>query len=1719
MANDNAYIIESNVKGLPPGLVVGPIVLLTADGMGAKSYVKINTRDGIVPLKYNKKFGGIKTPRKILGWSADEAKKKAKPLQDKWEKKQRAETPETAKTTFPLASKLSLDISGGQVPGDELTQGIRAAQAYRTQTVPVKPTRTKPTEDRIDPRFIITQDKARDLPLPLYLAAKESGNIKDEISVMVPPEMSLKGVGKGALDILAAPSMVLPAAISGGKAKSFTELAGQHPELRIPHLEAIGFAADIVFDPLNLTTAGAGKGVELLSKYGLPEQFIKLLAKSNKVDDVVKIAKQSKNLPEFYNTLKRTGYWEIYLQEKTVFTKADKLRATALASKMKVKDITPDRLERIWKEEPLRFVAMESTVKKGRPQQISAAKELYKTSSLALRETEGAELKREIVRRSKHFTPAEVNKWFYEETGKRLTGNKVTNNDAKALLVRLQEEIDIKASKTKFGTRVQQEGLVARQAAREAEQAKIPEPTGMIADDAALGKLAESAAEKEARETAALESAFEKKAAREAKESAQQNLKDTLKEYGIGKDDIQFVLPKYKTKVEDLSVEEADRIANRLKSGTITAKGGYMVEPVVVNGETKSYILTKPENYLKSILPQTAWEQMQQMPELMAAVKKANSSEEALETLYKHAGDDFVEKAWQQPLRNKDKELLSNLANKKVNINPLGDSEVGNRAIEYNGAETIKLPESVWRKILGENPGMVKEYLNYSSKGMSVSADDILQTSGAFNEYISVPRASESQFGLIKKLQDEKKITNKVLREKAKEYFGVDNMRELTPVQANKYMEIINGLPIKRPSGVVNWTKADLKMKTTDTIGDTVHARVPEFLPGREAAEMTGTQKEYSQLKSAQEGHKNKVKEMLPAIHSIWDSVKEVDDSGRLISELLEIGDDAERIAFLKKEGVTDGWHKPLLAATGEIKNLFAGYAKRLGLPEEDLIQNYFPHIIDYSVTGRKPKDVPPELERLYQFIIPNSMNNQFRKKRTGAEGYVKDIWKALTIYVDVAEKDIAFTPVIEQISKNISNGVYEYQTGEYLKNVLLNLTGKRGSDIEVIGDNLVKKLPSWLRNKIKTPHPTRAVVDKLVGARYGGELMFNLGSAYKNSTQELLTIRDIGARYTLAGNYLQGTAWGKELTERYNVLDDSIMVDILSDLGGSKSFANKAVDVFNKTGWAAFQGVENFNRRSAFLGAYMQFMDAAKRAGLDTNSDAIINQAAQYGKDIVGRSQFFYGKLDTPLAFQGTGGKLFGQFGTYPVNWYSTQGRTLSDTVKNINTVTSGHAPAESILLNRLDEVARVSDGYKGKNHLYRSAFLSKQAAASKGDAPLTILERVRANKQAIAPIVRWGAYGAAAEYVSSQYLGATLSGTIGLPVRYEPSDKTDIRNAESFSDLYNIAKKIPQQYDFRVPFAGGGPTPVFTTKTGNVELPIGGPTGQAIKALVGSIVDKGPAKEEAKKAAENAAIGYLPGGRQFKKLADVGLSGLSGPAYYRPEHTAMEYIQDPKKFYNVDVGWLPKESRSYGDTLRYVLGLSPSSKAYSWNPKNKTYSNYGKTPYEQAKEEHAAALLRGNTSLAKTIEKRFPKREFPKDRNEIGEKYAEKFFGKLDNTAYDLAMNKNLSAEEISLRTLPFVTKYNEIKEKSAYIPDIPINNKSIRSNLERAFDVYWNAEEKSKPEADRLYENFNNLSAYYYSVSSDYVTDELLDDIKYKKTGIEPSEPEPAPQEATQ
>jgi hypothetical protein len=307
-----------------------------------------------------------------------------------------------------------------------------------------------------------------------------------------------------------------------------------------------------------------------------------------------------------------------------------------------------------------------------------------------------------------------------------------------------------------------------------------------------------------------------------------------------------------------------------------------------------------------------------------------------------------------------------------------------------------------------------------------------------------------------------------------------------------------------------------------------------------------------------------------------------------------------------------------------EIRAWLSQWADRLGLPDDNRVTNYITHLFDDQLVK---KEFDEDLAKIISDKVPGEVYNPFLEKRLGAKGYKQDAWSALDAYAKRATRKVYMDTALEQLEH--ASGKLEESAWDYVKKYADGIN-MRPTKVDNLLDNAVKSVIGYRLGARPTLQTTRF----LRQMTYRAFLGLNPASALRNLSQGVNTYATLGEKYTAIGYTKLFSPSARKELETEGIFNNSFIQD------RSVSAAKKAIQRMDKGLFVFFDSVEKINRGAAYLGAKAKALKAGKTE----------EEAVEYAKKIVRRTQFAYDSIDTPVGMNSDIVKTLLQFNTYTV-------------------------------------------------------------------------------------------------------------------------------------------------------------------------------------------------------------------------------------------------------------------------------------------------------------------------------------------------------------------------------------------------------------------------------------------------------------------------------------
>lgn len=388
--------------------------------------------------------------------------------------------------------------------------------------------------------------------------------------------------------------------------------------------------------------------------------------------------------------------------------------------------------------------------------------------------------------------------------------------------------------------------------------------------------------------------------------------------------------------------------------------------------------------------------------------------------------------------------------------------------------------------------------------------------------------------------------------------------------------------------------------------------------------EMMGIRPAYQKIQSAYEAY---AKELPKNIDKITEWSKRVSpESNERIFRYL----DGEDVALTTEE----------IEVAEEIKVWLKQWADRLGMKKDARISDYITHIFPLGKGG----EIPEEIALLINKKTPKSVYNPFLLQRQGAEGYLKDTWKALDAYTKRATRKVHMDPALKELDEATAEMTHVSQLN-YINKYVSNMNF-RPTELDTSVDVSIKKIIGYRLGARPTATILRAFRQMFARSKIG----LSITSLAKNITQGVNTFGELGTQYTARG-YIDLVKFGAKELDENAVLISPVIED--QTYSAVKKWAEKA----DKVLFLNMNASETLNRGAAYYGAKAKFVDGkvtpkefkqALGKEMPANYTPNLQDAIEYGKFVAGKTQFMFGPVYTPVGLGSDVTKTLFQFQTF---------------------------------------------------------------------------------------------------------------------------------------------------------------------------------------------------------------------------------------------------------------------------------------------------------------------------------------------------------------------------------------------------------------------------------------------------------------------------------------
>lgn len=331
-------------------------------------------------------------------------------------------------------------------------------------------------------------------------------------------------------------------------------------------------------------------------------------------------------------------------------------------------------------------------------------------------------------------------------------------------------------------------------------------------------------------------------------------------------------------------------------------------------------------------------------------------------------------------------------------------------------------------------------------------------------------------------------------------------------------------------------------------------------------------------------------------------------------------------------------------AVAEEMRAQLTEWADKLNLPQESRVTDYITHIFEGDLKG-KSNDVT--LNAILESKGTRKTYNPFTQKRLGNKGYKEDAFAAMDAYMKKGNRQLHMDPALKvtaDAAKNVDD-----RTARYLLKLNQSIAMKPDRLEQIIND-VVSSIPG-VESKFGNQGGTR-LMRGWRNTVYRATLGMNVGSALRNLTQGTNTFAELGTRRTLQGYSKLVRTMGEHVKGESKAWDELVEQGVFGDAFHQQdrtyTALSKGLKKADQGLWAMFDFAEKINRGSAYFAAKSKAM--APKGGLQRGLGMTEEQAIEYAKDVVGKTQFRFNDIETPLILRSQAAKTLGQFQSFNI-------------------------------------------------------------------------------------------------------------------------------------------------------------------------------------------------------------------------------------------------------------------------------------------------------------------------------------------------------------------------------------------------------------------------------------------------------------------------------------
>ena len=308
---------------------------------------------------------------------------------------------------------------------------------------------------------------------------------------------------------------------------------------------------------------------------------------------------------------------------------------------------------------------------------------------------------------------------------------------------------------------------------------------------------------------------------------------------------------------------------------------------------------------------------------------------------------------------------------------------------------------------------------------------------------------------------------------------------------------------------------------------------------------------------------------------------------------------------------------------------------REFGIDPERYIKEYAPRV---RKSGSAEKAFPQGVPQKLKFFAEEERTGNLMPRET-------DALQTAIMYLRAGAKKKFFDPVVEQLQPYVDQMhpdrrfIYEQFSNSVLGRPVLE-ERMCNELIRAIANPLLKRF-----GKEVTGRPSQSASAFVTDLGYLGTVGFNVFSAVKNLSQQLLVVSHLSEKYPLEGlkwvlkaKAARLTPTGKELL-KYNWVGQHRIY--LEGVDLQYRVIEKFMGPVRKAGYFLFSQADRDNVNTAYLAGTMKALAEGKS----------MDEAVELGNMTAASTQYLYG-IDSPMLFKGPLGRQLGMLASWPLNF-----------------------------------------------------------------------------------------------------------------------------------------------------------------------------------------------------------------------------------------------------------------------------------------------------------------------------------------------------------------------------------------------------------------------------------------------------------------------------------